>query len=126
MTVVPVVTQVPTDVMTVVPVMTQVLQTLPNTVQGLTTPVLTLSQPATNVPIPNNPVNTGTRRKSPTFQTPLHKPTKDRVTRSSSGGNSQPRQYHQELVNVGKNIVTTMKSKHKKKESKETNSVSDN
>ena len=126
MTVVPVVTPVPTDAMTVVPVMTQGLQTLPNTVQGLITPVLTLTQPATNIPIPDSPGKTGTRRKSPTFQPPLHKPTKARVTRSSSGGNSQPRQYHQELVNVGKNIVDTMKSKHKKKESKETNSVSDN
>jgi hypothetical protein len=98
---------------------------LPTTVEGLTTPVLTLSQPATNVPIPNNPVNTGTRRKSPTIQPPPPIPTKDRVTRSATGGNFQPRQYHQELVNVGKNIVTTMKSKNKKKESKKTRSVSE-
>ena len=114
----------PPAAMTVVPVVTQSLQTLPTTVEGLTTPALTLSQPATNVPIPNNPVNTGTRRKSPTIQPPPPIPTKDRVTRSATG-NFQPRQYHQELVNVGKNLVTTMKSKIKKKESKKTRSVSE-
>ena len=107
--------------MAVVPVVTQSLQILPTTVDGLTAPVLTMSQPATNVPIPNL-VNTGTRRKSPTIPPPPLMPTKDRVTRSATG---QPRQYHQELVNVGKNLVTNMKSKNKKKESKNSRSVSE-
>jgi hypothetical protein len=123
----------PPATMTVTPVVPQSLQTLPVTVDGLTTPILTLSQPATSVPIPsvpvpnfpiaNNPVNTGARIKSPTIPTPPPIPTPDRVTRSAT--NSHPRQYHQELVNAGKNIVTSMKSKNKRKDSKKARSVSE-
>ena len=91
---------------------------------GLTTPVLTLSQPATGVPIVNNPVNTGARLRSPAIPTPPPIPPPDHVTRSVTG-NSQPRQYHQELVNAGKNIVTSMKSKNKRKDSKKARSVSE-
>jgi hypothetical protein len=102
----------------VAPVVTQSLQILPTTVDGLTTPTLTMSQPATNVPIPDL-MYPGARPKADSIPPPPPISDKDRVTRSSTG---QSRQYHQELVNVGKNF---MKSKNKKKESKNSRSASE-
>jgi hypothetical protein len=100
------------------PVVPQSLQIVPTTVDGLTTPTLTMSQPATNVPIPNLMLP-GTRPKDNSGQPPPPISDRDRVTRSSTG---QSRQYGQELVNVGKNF---MKSKNNKKEKKNSRSASE-
>ena len=102
----------------VAPVVTQSLQILPTTVDGLTTPTLTMSQPATNVPIPDL-MYPGARPKADSIPPPPPISDKDRVTRCST---DKSRLYHQELVNAGKNF---MKSKNKKKESKNSRSVSE-
>ena len=77
---------------------------------SLTMPALIMTQPATNVPIPD-PMSTGARPKTPPI------PGNTRVTRSTM----EKPNWNQELVNAGKNLI---KSKSKKRDMENSRSAS--
>ena len=115
----------PPAVMTVTPVVTQSLPSLPVTIIGLNTPILTPSQAsAAAVAAIVDPATTGARPRTPTIPPPPPIPSPGHVTRSVTG-KIQPRQFHQEFDTAGKSLLTSVKAKNQRKDSKKTRSISE-
>ena len=67
---------------------------------------------------------TGSRPRTPVIPYPPPVPTSDYGTRSTTG-KSKPRQFSHDFVTAGKSLVTSVKSKNQKKDSKKIRSISE-